>query len=175
MQKTYFLSSLHHGAYYGLAAFAFYVLMFYTLGNPLGPISWLGAWIPVVYICKATKDHRDVDLGGYITYWEAFRTGFFTIAFGGALFAIMLYLFASVVAVNLLDDYKKMTIDQTEIFKMYPYFEKYIDKIIKSINDLTLSDAISGDYYNKVLGAAITAFITAAIYSKPKPVANDVH
>ncbi|MEO8148688.1 MAG: DUF4199 domain-containing protein [Bacteroidia bacterium] len=167
--KTYLQTSLHYGAYYGLASFAFSMLLYYTIGNPIGALSWLGVWIPIVFICVAIKNHRNEHLGGYITYWEAFRAGFFTIVFGGALYAVFIYLFGISIAQQMVSDYKTEVMQQTESVRQLQLFdEKVIDTMIEGIEKTTMGSWASGDYMNKVLGAALVSLIAAAVYKKTK-------
>ena len=169
MQKSYLNTAILYGAYYGMSAFVFSVLLSYTLGNPLGLVSWLGVWIPVMFICIAIKHQRDFLQEGYIDYWEAFRTGLSTIFFGGILFGMLLYLFGTVVQPHLLADYKTDMLNETENMRTINLFnEKLIDDIAEGIEKTTLGSAITGDYFNKTLGAALVSLIAASIYKRKK-------
>lgn len=175
MQKSYLNTAIHYGAYYGLSAFIFSALLSYTLGNPLGLVSWLGVWIPVLFICLAMKHQRDNVSEGYIDYWEAFRTGLSTIFFGGILFGMLLYLFGTVVQPNLLADYKTDMLNETENMRNLKFFnEALVDSIVDGIEKTTLGSAITGDYFNKTLGAALVSLVAAAIYKRNKNI-NTTH
>ncbi len=169
MQKSYLNTALNYGAYYGLSAFVFAAVASYSLGNPLGLVSWLGVWIPILFICLAMKHQRDSVLGGYIDYWDAYRTGLFTVFFGGILFGMLLYLFGTVIKPSLLADYKTDMLNETENMRNIKFFnEALVDSIVDGIEKTTLGSAIMGDYFNKTLGAALVSLIAASVYKRNK-------
>lgn len=167
--RAYFHTSLSYGAYYAVSAFAFSVIIYFTLGNPLGVLSWLGVWIPVLFICLAIKNHRDKHSFGNINYWEAFKVGFYTIVYGGALYAMLVYVFGVTIAQQMVDDYKMQVYQQTEEIQKYFLFnENFIDKMLDGIEKTTLGSLLSGDYINKIIGGAIVSLIAAGVYKKNK-------
>ncbi len=165
----YLQTGIHYGAYYGLTSFCFSIILFYIIGNPFGPASWLGVWIPIVFIVTAIKKHQQNIGKGSVSYWESFRAGFFTIVCGGGLYALLIYVSASTFAGNLLDDYKGMMLREAEQLRGISFFsENFVNTIVKGIEETTLASLISNDYTNKLFGGAFISLIVAAVYKKEK-------
>ncbi|MBL7926180.1 MAG: DUF4199 domain-containing protein [Bacteroidia bacterium] len=169
MLHNYFQTSLRFGAYYGVAAFAFAVIITAMVGNPLGPASWFGVWIPILFIARSILMHRKIH-DGFISFGEAFRTGFYTIVCGGVLYGLMVYMYGSLVVPQMLDNYKSSSIaDVEQIATMQIISESWLEKMVDSINQTSLGNALMGDYFNKIIGGAIVSLIMAAIYKRNIP------
>lgn len=173
MQNNYFQTALKYGAYYGMASFAFAVILTQLVGNPLGPASWFGVWIPILFIAIAIKAHRQSYLG-YISFGEAFRTGFYTIVCGGVLYGLLVYMYGTLVVPEMIDNYKASSLaDIEQVGGMQLIGDTWLEKMADSIDKTTLGNALTGDYFNKIIGAAITSLIMAAIYKRKLPAKAD--
>jgi hypothetical protein len=84
-------TTFQYGTWSGLAGFAMFILLHLSGLNPLGRASWWGSWIPVLFICLATRQAREKVYAGFISYWQAYRTGFLTAFFSALLFALLAY------------------------------------------------------------------------------------
>jgi len=158
-------TAINIGALSGLSSFAAFILMYAGGMNPLGKASWLGSWIPVVFICIATKIYRDQAGGGYITYWKAFQAGVFTSMAGAFLFALLIYIFGTLVDVSLIEKYRNEILAEMEMTKMF-FNAEFYDLTLESIEKITMSQLAQNDFLLKVLGGTLVSFVTAAIFRK---------
>ena len=159
---------LNFGAMSGLGSFAVFLLLYYLGWNPLGQASWLGAWVPVVFICLSTAYVRNHLMGGYMSYGQAYRTGFLT-AFGGAvLFSLMLYLFGKVIDPGLVESYKSEMLEGLENTKSI-IGENLYESSVENLDKTTLFTIASGDFFSKALGGILVSLITAGFYRKQNP------
>lgn len=169
-------TALNIGALYGLSSFAFFLLLYYGGFHPLGASSMFGAWLPIVFVIIGIRFYRNKECGGTIGYWLAFRAGFLTIVCGGALAALLLYLFGTVGAPDLVDSYKEEMLqgmEQTESMMRGMFGDKFFDLNVENINKTTLSSIASTDFFNKCLGGAVVSLIAAA-FLKRKPTADQI-
>lgn len=165
---------LNYGAMSGLSCFGFFLLLF-TLGwNPLGQISWLGAWIPVIFIALSTGYFRDKLSGGYITYGHAFRIGFLTACCGAFMFDSLVYIFGTFINNTILDTYKTDMLTELEKTKSM-FGERFYELSMESLEKTTMYNIVSSDFFLKVLGGALTALITSGFYRKNKTIADPVN
>ncbi len=165
-------TALNYGAMSGLGSFAMFLLLYWTSSNPLGQISWLGVWIPIVFIVLGTKHYRENEGLGYIRYWQAFRVGFLTAACGGFLFALLVWTFASVIDVNIVERFKEeslMYLEQSEQLSKSMFGDKLYDASIENIEKITTTSIASQEFWNKTFGGLIISFITAGILRKTPP------
>src|SRR5690606_3741299 len=65
-----------------------------------------------VCIFLAVKDHRDRELGGYITYGRGLGAGVLTALFAGLLLSIFIYLFYGVIDPGAMDELKRIQEEQ---------------------------------------------------------------
>lgn len=161
-------TATNFGVLSGLASFIIFLVLYYKGVNPLGRLSWLGAWIPVVFICIATKYYRDKITAGYLRYWSAFKIGINTGIFASLLFVLLVYIFGRVYEPGFVDAHKTEMLAAMEEMKMY-FSEEFYEKGVEGIEQTTISELAYNDFFMKVLGAAIVSFITAAVYRKLPP------
>lgn len=161
----------NYGAMSGLASFAFFLLIYWSGSNPLGPVSWLGAWIPVVFMIPSVKKYRDRDCGGYVTYWPAYRASFLTAAFGALLFAALLWLFGTVIDSTILDKFREESLaylTQNEEMSRSLFGESFYETSVENIQKITLGNIATQDFIYKCFGGMMVSFIIAAVmYRKP--------
>ncbi len=163
------LTAMNFGAMSGLGSFLIFLLIYWTGTSPLGPASWLGSWIPVVFMVYATINYRDKESGGTLSYWRSFRVGFLTAACGGFLFALLVYVFGMVIDPDMVDHFKQESLkylQQTEDLSKSVFGEEIYDSSVENIEKLTLANICSQEFMNKTLGGLLTAFVTAAILKK---------
>ncbi len=165
-------TALNIGALYGLSSFSFFLLMYYAGLGISGASAWLGMWIPIVFTIGSIRFYRDRECGGYITYWRAFRTGFTTIMCGALLAALLLYLFGTIGAPDLLDSYKEEMmkgVEETEGMMKGMFSDKFYDMMVDSISQTTLYSIASSDFLNKCFGGAIISLVVAAFLQRNPP------
>ena len=71
-------TALNYGALSGLVSFIVFLILYWMNFNPLGPSSWLGAWVPIIFMVLATRHYRNYENGGFLMYWNGFRISFLT-------------------------------------------------------------------------------------------------
>ncbi len=164
--------ALHFGGIQGVATFAIFLLLYWMGINPLGNASWLGAWIPVLIIAKATRSYRDHELEGFISYSEGFRMGLFTAIAGGLLSALLIFIFCTLVDSTIVDEFKEQTLSQLELVEAQMkglMGDTLYENAVETYNNINLQSIVSSEFFNKLLGGLIISLITAAIYKKDKP------
>jgi hypothetical protein len=158
-------TSLNFGAMSGLGSFAVFLGLYYKGINPLGSASWLGAWIPIVFICIATKNYRDHFLAGEINYGQAMKIGLTTAMAASFLFAFLVYIFASLIDNNVITMYKNEFLQGMEETK-FMFSDEMYDQTIENMEKVTIVNIVSTDFLAKMLGALLVTLITAAVYRK---------
>lgn len=161
--------ALNYGALSGLSCFGMFLLLYFLGFNPLGSISIVGIWIPVVFICLSTKTYRENELEGFMSYKQGIKIGFFTALSGGLLFAFLIYIFGRIIDENLVENYKKEFIVQLEATKSF-FSDKMYDMYMTSINEQTMSKLAFSEFISKAIGGLIVSLITAAIFKKQPPI-----
>ena len=169
MQPSPFKTAVNFGAMSGLSCFAIFVIL-YKLGiNPLGPASWLAVWIPPAFIVIATKRFRDYECGGFISFSMAFRAGLLTAISGGFLYALIVYIFGTLIDPALIDDFKELMLadlEQTESMIRSIVGDSVYEQSIEEMKNTTLKSIAMTDFFYKFFGGIIISLITAAILKR---------
>jgi hypothetical protein len=156
---------LNYGAMSGLSSFGFFLLLYYMGVNPLGMGAWLGSWIPIVFICLATGFMRNKVMGGFITYRQALRIGFLTAVSSGFLFALLVYIFGTVIQPGLIEEYKAGMVADMEQSKSLLPSEMY-ETALENLEKATLFNIVSADFFYKCVGGFLVSLITAGFYKR---------
>ncbi len=167
-----FKTAIHYGSLSGIAVIVFYIALYYGGFNVFGQMSFLGVWIPIVFLVMATKYHRSHNLGGFMTYRQGLAVGFATTIFSITLFGLFFYLFGTVIATNLLDLYKSQAAESLEQGKGL-LSERMMDKAFESIDTMTISSLAFSESFNKMIGGVIATLIIAAIYRRKQQSINE--
>lgn len=158
-------TALNYGAMSGIGTFLVFLALYFRGVNPLGSASWLGAWIPIVFISISTKYYRDRILGGFITYWQGFRTGLLTGVCSSLLFALAVFIFVKLFSPEILDAFKEMEKQGWEASK-----EVFSDEIyemgMEEVEKITIGKMAYGIFLRTMIGTALVSFVTAAAYRK---------
>ncbi|MCC6385595.1 MAG: DUF4199 domain-containing protein [Bacteroidia bacterium] len=157
--------ALHYGALSGIGSFLIFIAIYLKGSNPLGIASWLGAWIPIVFICIATKYYRDRILGGFITYGNAFMIGVLTVFCASVLFALLIYIFGVFTNEAFIQVHIQETLANLDESKMF-IGSKLYKETLERVENMTLGEAIYQDLFSKMVGGVIIALITAAYYRR---------
>jgi hypothetical protein len=158
-------TAMHYGALSGIGSFLIFIAIYWKGSNPLGAASWLGAWIPVVFICISIKYFRDKLLGGFITYGQAFKTGLMTTVCASALFEFMVYIFGYFTHEAFLQAHIQEALMGLEQSKMFFNDELYAE-MEKEIENLTMNKVVLNDFFTKMLGGVIVSLFAAAYYRR---------
>jgi hypothetical protein len=160
---------LNYGSIAGLAGFVSFII-YYALGtNPMGNISWLTAWIPILFIYLGTKKHRDEVLGGAMTYGQAFLGGLIITLLWATLNGMLTYLFGAFIDASFVDIYKEDAYEQMEAARAF-MSEEILDQAMKSIEEMSLGQMVQGDVFNKLFGGLIVSLIIAAINKRKQDI-----
>lgn len=160
---------LNYGSIAGLAGFVAFII-YYAMGtNPMGNISWLTAWLPILFIYLGTKKHRDDVLGGAMSYGQAFLGGLIITLIWATLVGMLTYLFGAFVDASFVDIYKEDAYEQMEAARAF-MSEEILDKAMQGIEQMTLGQMVQGDVFNKLFGGLIVSLIIAAINKRKKDI-----
>ncbi len=165
-------TSIKYGTILGLGNFIIFLVVYFIGKNPLGNWSWIGLWIPILLIILGTKEHRNSDLGGYITYGRGLGIGMLITLFGALLFSVVLVSFGQFIDASL----PQMQIDEfyagMEQAKKFLSEEKY-DKIMSTFEankaEFTMTKIAISNFEVKLVGGLIISLITSGFISKKRP------
>ena len=172
MQPSSFKTAVNFGAMSGLSCFAIFILLYKMGINPLGPGSWMAIWIPPLFIFLGTRRFRNVELKGFISFGAAFRASFLTASSGALLYALLIYIFGTLIDPLVLDNFKEMMLtelEQTESMMRSVLGDSIYEKSIEEINNTTFKSMAMNDFFNKTIGGALFGLITAAILKRKSP------
>ena len=163
--QAVYRTALYYGTLGGIAIFLFYIVLYISNLNLFGPVSMLGVWIPVVFLIKATRFHRDHNLSGFMTYRQGISIGFFTTAFHVTLFGLAFYLFGVLYAGDLIGMYKSAALDSEEAGRAV-FSENIIDQTLESIEAVNMATLAYSQSFVKLVGGILTTLVIAAIFRR---------
>ena len=162
---------MHFGSISGLCSFAIFLFLYILVINPLGNISFIGFWIPIVFIVLAIKSYK-VNVGnGYLTYGEGLRTGIYTGFFSALLFSLLLYLFITIIDATLVEKHTKYLLNQLERTKEI-WNQSMYHMSLEGIEKTTAGSITMNEFQFKFLGGFIVSLVAAAFYKTPKQILN---
>jgi hypothetical protein len=162
-------TALNYGALSGLVSFLVFLILYWMNFNPLGPSSWLGAWVPVLFMVLATRHYRNYENGGFLLYWNGFRISFLTSCSAALVFGALSWFFVSYIDGEILDRFKQESLEAMELTEgmMKSIMgESAFDQSVQSITNMEMLEVTSGDIFNKMLGGLLCAFIVAAFFRR---------
>ena len=163
--------SMHFGSISGLCSFAVFLFLYFLVINPLGNISFIGFWIPIVFIVLAVKSYK-INIGkGELTYGEGLRTGIYTGFFSALLYALLIYLFVKTIDTSLVEKHTKYLLDQLQISKEIWNNSMY-HMSLEGIKKTNASSISMNEFQFKFLGGFIVSLIVAAFHKTPKQIQN---
>jgi hypothetical protein len=158
-------TAVNYGAMSGLASFIVFLALYFKGVNPLGTASWLGAWIPIVFIILSTKFYRNHCLEGFITYGQGMKIGLWTSFAAALLFSLLVYIFVTAIDGNVIQLYKNEMQSGLEETK-FMFSKQLYDEGMESIEKLNGTTIAYNDFFMKMIGGLIISFITSAMYRK---------
>jgi hypothetical protein len=168
-----FRTPLNYGSIAGLISFGIFLLIYVMGKNPLGNMSLLGIWVPVVFIYLGIKKHRDTFFKGYISFGQAFGQGALTSFIYASLFAILVYIFGIFVDDTIVDLFITEAIqamDQVSGMLSEEMYNEMYDKFIEELEGITLSAISLSEFRSKLIWGIIISLVVAAFLKKKKSV-----
>ncbi len=161
-------TGLNYGSMSGLALVAMFFILYFAGFNPLGGMSWLGAWIPIVFITLAMKLVRDQLMGGFISFGMAFRIGLITVFFSSLLFDMIIFVFGKAVDPGIVEAYRSEILKSADAAKSL-LSENMVDQVIEEAQKVNITSIVFNDFTTKMTGGIILCLILAAILMRKKP------
>lgn len=173
-KKTFIQSVLYYGAILGIISILISVIIW--VGSI---IEAAGLWgsvligissivITFIALLFFTKAFRNKELGGFISFKEAFIFGFFVVLFSAVISGFYNYIFNSYIA----PDYSQHIMDVMEL-KTYNYMvsvgapESQIDKAMEGFKDVpTAIDSTIQSLKFGIIGGTLIALITSLIVKR---------
>ncbi len=156
-------TSLTWGVILGLAVIIYSLLLFFTglwLNMGLGLLTFV---IFIVGLVWVVKTHR-ANLGGAITFGQAFSVAFLTIIFSSILTTLYNYLFYTVINPDAISQVIEKSMEMMENFNIP---EEAMDAAVEKIKeDTTVAKMVRQGVIGSVIGGAIISLIIAAIMKK---------
>jgi ABC-type branched-subunit amino acid transport system permease subunit len=166
-RKTAFNTALKYSVITALAAFIFSVLLYVTNLYLNQTLNYLVYVILVAGLVFTVKDRRDKDLGGYISFGQAFNAGFLFCILFAILSAISSFLMMQFIAPDMVAEILKQTekslfdkgMSEEQVEMAMGYTKKFMTPAWMALFAI-LATAIFG---------AIFSLIVAAIFKKNNP------
>ena len=158
-------TAMMFGTFSGLSSFLVFIIIYVLGKNPLGAFSWLGFWIPILFITLGIQKHRDKDLGGFISYGRGVGTGALITLFLAILSSVLSYAFLTFIGTDVLEVHKQEMAEGMEKAKQFMN-EEMFDKAMEEVELLTTGKMAMGDFQNKLLGGVLSSLLIAAFLRK---------
>lgn len=164
---------MNAGSIAGLVSYALFLLYWYVFDmNPLGPVKWIGLWVPVVFMYMAVKRHREHELEGFITYAQAFTAGLFFSFIYSSLSAMLIYLHA-LADVGYVDKFiteNLYAMGEAKDQLLALLSRDQYEEMLNEIKEITHGQLALSDFQSKLFGSVIIALIIAAVLKKNPPI-----
>lgn len=160
---------LRYGAYSGLAMFAAFVAFYYFGYMPLGKISWLAVWIPLLFMYFTIKDFKQDFGGGYISFGIAYRLGFRTAMLSAAIGSTLSYSFAHWFTGNKLLLWYKQEINENMQEAPDALRNFFGGEGMRALDNMSVGSLMLSDYFVKIIGGVFSALLLAAILQSKNP------
>lgn len=93
------------GTWAGLAAFAYFMLIWFSPYSPLGIARYGGFWIPILFVfLSVSKQRKAITKEEEYTFGNAFMTGMLTVMVLGIVKGILVYMMLEFVDINLIHE-----------------------------------------------------------------------
>jgi hypothetical protein len=164
-------TSVYYGFLCAASCFFFMLLLYFAGKYPLGKWSWLGTWIPIVFMIRGVKAHRDIDLGGSITYRQAFGTSYLVALSNAIMLCLLIFLFGILVGTNIISLMISESVEKLEKAKSFMTEEVYESAMnsleeMKANQSYTLFRIVLGEFTVKSIGGIIVSMVVASFMKK---------
>ncbi len=166
-KRSAFNTALKYSIITALAAFIFSIIMYVTGLYLNQAVNWLSYVILLAGLVFTVKDRRDKDLGGYITFGDAFVAGFLFCFLFALLSAVSTYIMMQFIAPDMITEIlkqseqkmidKQMSDDQIQMAMSYT--KKFMTPVWMTVWVIILT----------CLLGAVLSLIVAAIFKKNNP------
>lgn len=156
---------------YGIISAVIYIaasLTIYAFGhNPAGRHSWLIYWLPIVFIVLSVRSLRN-QLGGYISFPDAFINGFGVGIVATFFISIYLYLLLNndpaLITDYINQNLKILDKNKEDVIRVQG--KEVYDRLVLSNKALNVRNIFSDGVIRKLAGQVITSLFVAAFFRK---------
>ncbi len=166
-KKSPFGVAMKYAVITALASFIFSIIIYVTHMYLNSWIQWVGLIILLVGLVFAVRERRDKELGGYITFGEAFVAGFLFCMILAVFSVLMNLLMTQVIAPDMMTEILKNTEQKLLDGGMSDEQVEMAMKYTKMFTTPT-AQVIFGLLFTAFFGA-ILSLIVAAIFKKNNP------
>ncbi|MDQ3190976.1 MAG: DUF4199 domain-containing protein [Bacteroidota bacterium] len=162
---------LNYGSIAGVVSFAIFLLAYFAGYDPLGAASWLGAWVPIVFIVIGIKKQRDQIFNGYISYGQALGMGLMITFVYASLFGLLVYIFGVLIDPGIVELRKQESLEAMQKgYEQLPQFfsEEYYDTVIEELEQMSVSSIAFSEFTGKLFGGLLISLIAAAFLKHSK-------
>ena len=162
---------LNFGSIAGICSFVIFLLLYIAGYNPLGNLSWVAAWIPVVFIILGIKKHRNSNLEGFISYGQALGMGCLITLVFASFFGILVYIFGVLIDPGIVEMSKQEVLESMEkASEQLPqvFGEEMYDKMLDQIEDISISSMALSEFTNKLIWGVMISLVSAAFLKHNK-------
>ena len=101
-KRSTFRAALNYGVMAALGSFIYSILLYITKEFLNQGLSWINYVILVTAIVFAVMNRKNKDFGGFISFGEAFKLGFFVSLISGLIGVVTTYLMMTVIAPDMI-------------------------------------------------------------------------
>ena len=130
-----------YGGIAGVTSFIVFVILYIFGSNPFGNMSWLGAFIPILFIVMGTIKVREELHEGYISYAQVFITSMIITVAWALIFAILAFLFIEFIEPNIIVWHIQDTLDNMEKASQF-LSEEMMEEAMEEIEKMGLFEII---------------------------------
>ena len=166
-QKSAFSTALKYAIIFGLIGFIWGILVYVAHLYLNSWIQWVGVLMMFIGLILVVRERRDKDLGGFITFGQAFSVGFIFCMILGLISILTNLLMMQLIAPDMMGEIMKYSeqkmvdkgMSDDQIAMAMKYTKMFTKPLVQAIWIIVFT-AIFG---------AILALITAAIFKKDNP------
>ena len=160
------------GTWTGLAAFAYFVMIWFTPFSPLGMARFGGFWIPILFTLLAVYRQKQANGAEGYGFGNAFLTGMATVLVLGSVKAVLVYMFIHFYDIGLIRDTNDEIIRMLETMRAYSPTPQEIDtqiELIREAGKKTTAFSMAAGEVNLYLIGGFPVSLFAALIFNRKP------
>lgn len=164
---------LNNGSIAGLAAFAYFLIIYYVLGaNPLGPWKFLGLGIPVFFMYRALIGFRETEGEGFLKYGRGFMLGVLFSFIYSSLCGMLVYLYGLIIDAGFVDlvineNLQALGEGKDQVISLLG--KDTYEEMLEEFKAFDLQSLAFNDFQSKSLGSILIALIMAAVVKQNPP------
>jgi len=145
-----------------------YTLILYITGNANNRyVNWISYALMITGLWLGTKNYRDEQLGGTITFGQAYKMSFLTSFFSALIFAVFLYIYFKFLARDVMQEMK--TISEQDLLDNPDISEDQAEMTMKIFNNyvfIPFSLAFTSILSFSFLGALLSLLVAGMVQRK---------